>query len=227
MKKAVNDPEVLETLYWHEGLSMWRIAQRLDCSETTVYRKMREYGIDRRSAAARRDSGEPQQNPIYLRNHESGYVVVHNNYDGDKYRCYLHQLVNVANSHDPHKVFSQDYHTHHKNGIPWDNRPENLELLTAEEHMRHHAEDNELGFDTEYTEKELLEWIRSFVAEFGYVPAYGDIEGWPGPDVETYRYRFGTWQNAVNLAGWETPNHPTDAKGRRVGYEEPIQYEED
>ncbi|WP_394297586.1 HNH endonuclease [Halorubrum sp. BV1] len=28
---------------------------------------------------------------------------------------------------------------HHQNGIPWDNRPENIELISKEEHDRHHA----------------------------------------------------------------------------------------
>jgi len=32
----------------------------------------------------------------------------------------------------------KDQHVHHKNEIPWDNRPENLELLTPAEHASHH-----------------------------------------------------------------------------------------
>ena len=33
---------------------------------------------------------------------------------------------------------------HHKNGLTWDNRPDNLELLSQSEHMAHHYQDREI-----------------------------------------------------------------------------------
>ena len=38
------------------------------------------------------------------------------------------------------KTLREMYHQEeNKNGIAWDNRDENIELLTPEEHARHHA----------------------------------------------------------------------------------------
>lgn len=51
----------------------------------------------------------------------------------------IHQLTVIAEGADPYKVFSGgDYNVHHKNHIPWDNRPENVELLTKAEHNSEH-----------------------------------------------------------------------------------------
>lgn len=52
----------------------------------------------------------------------------------------VHQLLAIAEGADPHIVFGgMDYHVHHENHIPWDNRPENIEVISAKEHQaRHH-----------------------------------------------------------------------------------------
>lgn len=50
----------------------------------------------------------------------------------------VHKLVAIANGASPHDLFGGHggYQVHHKNNHPADNRPENLEVLTAEEHGR-------------------------------------------------------------------------------------------
>jgi len=206
---AVNDPEVLETLYWHEGLSMWQIAQRLDVSETTVYRRMRKFGIDRRGRSHYSQSQQTKQYAKYARYRvNDGYTVWEGNGDSDGFATtFVHQLLLVAEGEDPHEVYSDEYHCHHDNGVRWDNRPENLELLTAEEHMELHAERGDLGGkmlvpNNWYTEEEMLEWLNSFVEHFGFVPKAGDLRGWPGPSPRTYDLRFGSFTNALKDAGY-------------------------
>lgn len=53
----------------------------------------------------------------------------------DKGQVYVHRLVAVA-EHGFDDVSNAI--VHHKNGVPWDNRPENLEVMTQSEHVRRH-----------------------------------------------------------------------------------------
>ena len=207
MNDAVNDPEILEMLYWHEGLSLWQIAQRLDCSESVVYSRMRKFGIDRRGVGAKRN-GQGYKKSLPYR-HKDGYPVWRLNYDVDGASpVRVHQLLAIAHGEDPHEVFADGMHIHHKNGVRWDNRPENIELLTASEHTQKHADERDPEFYQEvadydgYSEEELLEWIDSFVKMFGFVPADTDLAGWPGPASQTYRNNFGSFPEAVRKAGY-------------------------
>jgi len=51
----------------------------------------------------------------------------------------IHQLTSIADGADPYKVWSDgEYVTHHKNNIPWDNRPNNLKVVAKGEHNRIH-----------------------------------------------------------------------------------------
>lgn len=206
MNDAVKDPEILEALYWHEDLSMWQIAERLDCSETTVYRYMTQYGIDRRAAAARKTGLSRYSR---YRVDGDGYPIwsANQNTDGAS-SVRVHQLLAIAEGCDPHKIFSGgDWHVHHKNGIKFDNRPTNIELLTASEHRLKHVEAGDAvsgddhGRPQKYTDQEAIEWLELFAAEFGYVPKVKDIVGWPGPSGETYRRQFGSWDAALEAAG--------------------------
>ena len=55
----------------------------------------------------------------------------------------------------------------------------------------------------QYSDEEMLDWIRSFALEFGVVPRPRDAMSWPGPSCHTYRLRFGSWTDAVREAGLE------------------------
>ncbi len=52
-----------------------------------------------------------------------------------------------------------DEHVHHKNGLKWDNRPGNLEILTASEHTKTHATTS--GLTDEQIKGLILERIPS------------------------------------------------------------------
>lgn len=58
----------------------------------------------------------------------------------------VHQLLAVANGYDPYKVWSDgEFVTHHKSNIPWDNRPENVEVVSKGEHNRIHKPREEIN----------------------------------------------------------------------------------
>jgi len=72
--------------------------------------------------------------PPYLTHHSQGYEEIRH----AQKRIYVHRLAAVA-------WFGFDavsgHHVHHDNNIPWDNREDNLEVLSESEHRSHHAKE--------------------------------------------------------------------------------------
>jgi predicted DNA-binding protein YlxM (UPF0122 family) len=134
----------LRTLYEKERLTIEEIADQHDCSRTYIRNRMKEWDIERNRKGRRKRHASIQTS-------EEGYEIIMAS-DGrgrspDTAR--VHQLVAIANGASPKDVFSGgSYHCHHKNRIPWDNRPGNVELLTESEHHEEHASEidrNETG----------------------------------------------------------------------------------
>lgn len=129
------DKNLLRELYVERRLSAVEIAERLGCAKRTVYRWLDEHGIDTRSpseAAKLRKLREPP----HFRTHK-GYEQVVSAVDGEQNTALIHRLVAVS-EHGFGGVSGKQ--VHHSNNIPWDNRPENLELVDIDEHARIHHE---------------------------------------------------------------------------------------
>jgi len=126
----------LRELYWEDGLSLRDVADELDVSDNSVRSWMDHYGIERPSRAE-----SVRVNRAGFRTDARGYEVWHTSHGQTHIRLTVHRLLAIANDADPRSVFDGDHHVHHRNGVPWDNRPDNVELLTLGEHRRVHAKE--------------------------------------------------------------------------------------
>lgn len=127
--------DTLEELYWENGMSTHDIADEIGESHSTVHRAMEYYNIPRRSKSeaislARRDSHP------YLTMTVNGYVNIETTYQGETDVVKHHRLIAVAEC--GFEAVSNNV-VHHKNNIPWDNRPENLEVMSSTEHKKLHG----------------------------------------------------------------------------------------
>lgn len=129
-----HDAATLRRLYWDRGLSLDDIADRLGCSDVTVLNWMEKHGIQRRTEKRNR-----LPRPLTVTSPGStnqGYELIWH----DDHCVRHHRLLAVA-EHGFDAVRERE--VHHRNGVYWDNRPSNLELVDPSEHGRIHAPDSD------------------------------------------------------------------------------------
>lgn len=139
------DRETLVELYHDEGMTTREIADELGCTNGTVSRWLDKHDVGTRDnwvagvEAAKRANRVER---VKLRSLETGYEYWSSTEwrDGADSRTteivYVHRLLAVA-EYGFDAVANMD--VHHENGIPWDNRPENIDVIEPAEHARLHA----------------------------------------------------------------------------------------
>ena len=131
---AYKDEKILQRLYHEEGLTLRQTARVLDVSDTTVFRWMEKHGIEMRTKS------EAQGGGVSFRFSKRGYPTLSVSHGTSTSQVRVHSLVAIAAGASPAKVFSNgEYHVHHLNGVPWDNRPGNLAVITSGDHIRSHG----------------------------------------------------------------------------------------
>lgn len=129
--KPWRNPETIEYLYHKKRLSQQEVADKLGCSRATLQKWSKRYGIEFRSRSESqriRNLKNPHV-PVYIDN--EGYEVIKPMYDGKFDFCRVHRLIAVA-EYGFEAVCDKEIH--HKNNIPWDNRPDNIELVDETGH---------------------------------------------------------------------------------------------
>ncbi|WP_224449313.1 HNH endonuclease [Haloprofundus salilacus] len=127
------DPEELRRLYHDEELSLREVGEVFGVDRDRVRSEMDRHGIPRRSRLV-----AVRNTYATFRIDDAGYEGWSSRHRGKYEFLRVHRLLAIAKGYDAHKVFSGDYHVHHINGVKWDNRPDNIELLKHSEHTRYH-----------------------------------------------------------------------------------------
>lgn len=131
--KPYQDAELMERLYVDEELSTTEVAAVLDCSTGAVIDWLGRLGIGTRSRSegVSISKGGPKDWYFYS-NKVYGHETIKPNRDT---AVLIHRLLAVSEfGFEAVKNMS----VHHINGIPWDNRPDNIELVSRSDHRRRH-----------------------------------------------------------------------------------------
>lgn len=154
----------LRTEYLDNGKTQQEIADEWGVGRNTIHRWLKKHDIDRRDWTGTGAWNRVQRASFYTETNENGGYEKIGAYDPKKDGMVwttVHQLLAVALGEDPDKVFSNgEFQTHHRTGIPFDNRPENIELLARDEHQRSHRADEwkeENGYPVLVTDYEISE----------------------------------------------------------------------
>ena len=142
--KPWQDRETLRELYVDKRMSTIEIAEHFDndITDAGIGYWIDKHGIEKRSrseaAQIRRQKEliKPYTDPTH------GYEILRNEYDGVDVKMTVHRLLAVA-EFGIEAVKDMDVHHNAPEadrswGVPWDNRPDVIELVTEEEHARIH-----------------------------------------------------------------------------------------
>jgi len=114
------EKEQIRERYRNTTLKQKEIAEEFGVSEAKVSNIVSD--IDRYEPAS-----------LYQHVTERGYVSYQLYYGGEHVaRFYEHQVVALLDGYE----MGGSNVVHHENGVPWDNRPENLSVMSREEHQK-------------------------------------------------------------------------------------------
>jgi hypothetical protein len=134
------DEDTLQELYHGEKMTHQQIADKLGCTQPTVTKWCNKHDIEPRGVS---------NTPASFYTTERGYEFWSSTVpsEGENQRqeyVRVHRLLAVAKYGFEEVI---DSAVHHKKPIPWLNTYDNIDLMTHEEHGRHHAEEADVQRD--------------------------------------------------------------------------------
>lgn len=144
--KIYHQEDWLREKYWGEGLTVHEMGDIAGCCGQTIVNHMKRLDIKRRTV--RQNIGSKKVT-MKMTNGEfgkipGGYVqaqsYVTNNGDYEYSVCGMHQLLAIAEGADPYEIFTNGKNiVHHENGLKWDNRPDNIMVMSGSAHSSYHS----------------------------------------------------------------------------------------
>lgn len=124
--------ERLKNLYHEQEKSSVEIARKFDCTKACILKWLDIHNIETRK--------NPNQKMGSYYTDKNGYEIFETKIGEKNEQVCIHKLVAVAE----HGYDAVDKNVvHHKNEVPWDNRPENLEPMSRSYHNSVHSKHDE------------------------------------------------------------------------------------
>lgn len=136
MSGEYKDKETLNRLYWDKGLSFAKIGDRFGVSGKTIHYWFDKYELPRRGIGGEYPYAPFRTQPSST--DSAGVEMWRTKHNGDDLRVRHHRLYAVAMYGFDEVV---NGHIWFKNGLPWDVREDNMELLSPSEHSRRQLEE--------------------------------------------------------------------------------------
>ena len=150
MSEPWQNEKTLRKMYWEKEMSCAEIAEKLGCTTTTVTNWFDRFNIQKRSHKEATQLTNRVERALFRTDTQGRErVECQTNHECVK----VHRLI-AASMFGAENV--GDKFVHHKNGIPWDNRPDNLELVTHIEHNKIHHERGDYNLDRNRSVSEKL-----------------------------------------------------------------------